>query len=147
MRNSFRFYVLLKEKIMQSSWFRKGLDEEKGSLDAETDADAEEADATADKEKKWCINLNAFEIITLSTGFDLSALFKKGEEKEEMRFTTNREASEIKEKQVEIRKELKMRVRKKEQEWRVMMEARKVAQVVVVKRRCLRLRRAFTWWW
>uniref|UniRef100_A0A1J3K2R4 non-specific serine/threonine protein kinase n=1 Tax=Noccaea caerulescens TaxID=107243 RepID=A0A1J3K2R4_NOCCA len=121
------------EKIMRSSWFRKGLEEEKDSVDAETDVDAEEADSTADKEKKRCINLNAFEIISLSTGFDLSGLFEKGEEKEEMRFTSNREASEITEKLVEIGKELKMKVRNKVQGLRVILEARKAADVVVVE--------------
>lgn len=115
------------EKIMKSSWFRKGLqlqDEEKESVDEETEVEVEtSANASAEKEKKRCINLNAFEIISLSTGFDLSGLFEKGEEKEEMRFTSNREASEITEKLVEIGKELKMKVRKKEQEWRVTMSA------------------------
>ncbi|CAL9228729.1 unnamed protein product [Arabidopsis halleri] len=115
------------EKIMKSSWFRKGLqlqEEEKESVDEETEVEVEtNANASAEKEKKRCINLNAFEIISLSTGFDLSGLFEKGEEKEEMRFTSNREASEITEKLVEIGKELKMKVRKKEQEWRVKMSA------------------------
>lgn len=115
------------EKIMKSSWFRKGLqlqDEEKESVDEETEVEVEtSANASAEKEKNRCINLNAFEIISLSTGFDLSGLFEKGEEKEEMRFTSNREASEITEKLVEIGKELKMKVRKKEQEWRVTMSA------------------------
>ncbi|XP_010451934.1 PREDICTED: CBL-interacting serine/threonine-protein kinase 15 [Camelina sativa] len=122
------------EKIMKSSWFRKGLQQEqkKGSVDEEdVDVDVEEdAEANAnanacaaEKEKKRCINLNAFEIISLSTGFDLSGLFEEGEEKEEMRFTTNREASEITEKLVEIGKELKMKVRTKEQGWKVKMAA------------------------
>lgn len=113
------------EKIMKSSWFRKGLQEEKKeSVDEEAVLDAEEnANANAEKEKKRCVNLNAFEIISLSTGFDLSGLFEKGEEKEEMRFTSNREASEITEKLVEIGKELKMKVRSKEQGWRVKMAA------------------------
>ncbi|XP_019097831.1 PREDICTED: CBL-interacting serine/threonine-protein kinase 15 isoform X2 [Camelina sativa] len=121
------------EKIMKSSWFRKGLQQEqkKGSVDEEDvdvdiDVDAEanaNANASADKEKKRCINLNAFEIISLSTGFDLSGLFEEGEEKEEMRFTTNKEASEITEKLVEIGKELKMKVRTKEQGWKVKMAA------------------------
>lgn len=118
------------EKIMKSSWFRKGLQEEKESVDEETDVDAD-ANANAEMEKKRCINLNAFEIISLSTGFDLSGLFEKGEEKEEMRFTSNREASEITEKLVEIGKELKMKVRKKEQGWRVKMAA--AAEAVVVE--------------
>ncbi|KAL9278127.1 putative CBL-interacting serine/threonine-protein kinase 15 CAMK-CAMKL-CHK1 family [Arabidopsis thaliana] len=113
------------EKIMKSSWFRKGLQEEvKESVEEETEVDAEaEGNASAEKEKKRCINLNAFEIISLSTGFDLSGLFEKGEEKEEMRFTSNREASEITEKLVEIGKDLKMKVRMKEHEWRVKMSA------------------------
>ncbi|EOA20714.1 hypothetical protein CARUB_v10001030mg [Capsella rubella] len=119
------------EKIMKSSWFRKGLLQEskKGAVDEEeeTEVDAEaEAEASVEKEKKRCINLNAFEIISLSTGFDLSGLFEKGEEKEEMRFTTNREASEITEKLVEVGKELKMKVRTKEQGWRVKMAAEAV---------------------
>ncbi|XP_010423995.1 PREDICTED: CBL-interacting serine/threonine-protein kinase 15-like [Camelina sativa] len=119
------------EEIMKSSWFRKGLQQEqkKGSVDeddvdVDVDAEAEaNANASAEKEKKRCINLNAFEIISLSTGFDLSGLFEEGEEKEEMRFTTNREASEITEKLVEIGKELKMKVRTKEQGWKVKMAA------------------------
>lgn len=117
------------EKIMQSSWFRKGLEKEKDDADdAETD-DAEPTEPTVhedcDKAKKQCINLNAFEIISLSTGFDLSGLFEKGEEKEEMRFTSNREASEITEKLMEVGRELKMKVKKKEEGWRVKMEGRK----------------------
>ncbi|KAL1213342.1 CBL-interacting serine/threonine-protein kinase 15 [Cardamine amara subsp. amara] len=120
------------EKIMKSSWFRKGLQEEKESVDEETDVEVEaNANANADMEKKRCINLNAFEIISLSTGFDLSGLFEKGEEKEEMRFTSNREASEITEKLAEIGKELKMKVRNKEQGWRVKMAA--AAEAVVVE--------------
>lgn len=116
------------EKVMKSSWFRKGLQEENESVDEEIDVDAE---ANVEMEKKRCINLNAFEIISLSTGFDLSGLFEKGEEKEEMRFTSNREASEITEKLAEIGKELKMKVRKKEQEWKVKMAA--AAEAVVVE--------------
>ncbi|ESQ40029.1 hypothetical protein EUTSA_v10013601mg [Eutrema salsugineum] len=130
------------EKIMQSSWFRKGLEEEKDADDEEADVDYEatlhkDSDATAEKEKKQCINLNAFEIISLSTGFDLSGLFEKGEEKEEMRFTSNREATEITEKLVEVGRELKMKVRKKEEGWKVKMEGRKAtatgAEPVVVE--------------
>nr|ACJ48972.2 cold-induced CIPK [Lepidium latifolium]AUQ44337.1 CIPK [Lepidium latifolium] len=112
------------EEIMQSSWFRKGLQEQKESVDEETEVDVETiANVSGEKEKKRCINLNAFEIISLSTGFDLSGLFEKEEEKEEMRFTSNREASEITEELVEIGKERKMKVIKKEQGWKVKMVA------------------------
>lgn len=45
------------EKIMKSSWFRKGLQEEvKESVEEETEVDAEaEGNASAEKEKKRCI--------------------------------------------------------------------------------------------
>ncbi|CAH8338103.1 unnamed protein product [Eruca vesicaria subsp. sativa] len=117
------------EKIMQSSWFRKGLEEERDvAADAETQEVVVDTEPIMDcdkAKKQQCINLNAFEIISLSTGFDLSGLFEKGEEKEEMRFTSNREASEITEKLVEVGRELKMKVTKELQGWRVKMEGKK----------------------
>ncbi|CAN8257479.1 unnamed protein product [Cochlearia groenlandica] len=125
------------EKIMQSSWFRKGLEEEEEEEEETDEAMIQkDSEVNAEKEKKKCMNLNAFEIISLSTGFDLSGLFEKEDEKEEMRFTTNKEACEITEKLMEIGRELKMRVKKKKEDgYRVKMEGRKgaAAEAVVVE--------------
>uniref|UniRef100_A0A7N0TGG4 non-specific serine/threonine protein kinase n=1 Tax=Kalanchoe fedtschenkoi TaxID=63787 RepID=A0A7N0TGG4_KALFE len=60
--------------------------------------------------------LNAFHIISLSEGFDLSPLFeeKKREEKEEMRFATTRPASSVISRLEEVGKAVKFTVRKSE---------------------------------
>ncbi|KAK8509298.1 hypothetical protein V6N13_062347 [Hibiscus sabdariffa] len=78
-------------KIMDSSWFKKSIPKTittKQELEFET--------FNGDKSYKP-ETMNAFHIISLSEGFDLSPLFeeKKREEKEEMRFATTRPASSV----------------------------------------------------
>ncbi|KAE8674398.1 CBL-interacting serine/threonine-protein kinase 6 [Hibiscus syriacus] len=60
--------------------------------------------------------LNAFHIISLSQGFDLSSLFeeKKREEKEELRFATMRLASSVISRLEEVAKSVKFNVKKSE---------------------------------
>lgn len=69
-------------KIMDSSWFKK-------SIPKVIRLKEEEEDIYAGKGKE-IETLNAFHIISLSEGFDLSPLFeeKKREQKEELRFAT-----------------------------------------------------------
>ncbi|KAI9192626.1 hypothetical protein LWI28_025674 [Acer negundo] len=76
-------------KIMDSSWFKK-------SIPKKMKSNKEIEFETGDKSKQPEI-LNAFHIISLSEGFDLSPLFeeKKREEKEELRFATTRPASSV----------------------------------------------------
>ncbi|KAL7247197.1 hypothetical protein ACSBR2_002167 [Camellia fascicularis] len=59
-------------------------------------------------------NLNAFDIISLSAGFDLSSLFEEPCLKKEARFTSRQPAKVIISKLEEITKHLKMRVSKKD---------------------------------
>ncbi|PIA57302.1 hypothetical protein AQUCO_00600204v1 [Aquilegia coerulea] len=60
--------------------------------------------------------LNAFHIISLSEGFDLSPLFeeKKREEKEELRFATTKPASSVISKLEDLAKSVKFSIRKSE---------------------------------
>jgi 5'-AMP-activated protein kinase catalytic alpha subunit len=59
-------------------------------------------------------NLNAFEIISFSSGFDLSGLFLEKESRKEARFTSEKPASTIISKLEDVAKALNLRVRKKD---------------------------------
>ncbi|KAH0915453.1 hypothetical protein HID58_029899 [Brassica napus] len=67
------------DKVMDSAWFKKHSTRSKN--------EAEDLDISVHKSKEETETLNAFHIIALSEGFDLSPLFeeKKKEEKREMR--------------------------------------------------------------
>lgn len=73
-------------KIMESSWFKRSIPKSISIKDDENVYKGKETET-----------LNAFHIISLSEGFDLSPLFeeKKREEKEELRFATTRPASSV----------------------------------------------------
>jgi 5'-AMP-activated protein kinase catalytic alpha subunit len=79
-------------KIMDSSWFKKAVPKS-----VRPNNEAEFDDAVLEKSSKQSETLNAFHIISLSEGFDLSPLFeeKKREQKEEIRFATTRPASSV----------------------------------------------------
>lgn len=81
-------------KIMDSSWFKKSLSR---SLRMNEDREIMADEETIVGKGKEMETLNAFHIISLSEGFDLSPLFeeKKRIEKEEMRFATARPASSV----------------------------------------------------
>lgn len=79
-------------KIMESSWFKRSIPK---SITIREDEILKSDDVCImGKETE---TLNAFHIISLSEGFDLSPLFeaKKREEKEELRFATTRPASSV----------------------------------------------------
>lgn len=59
-------------------------------------------------------NLNAFEIISFSKGFDLSGMFIVKEWRNEARFTSDKSASTIISKLEDVAKALNLRVRKKD---------------------------------
>ncbi|KAJ6698620.1 NON-SPECIFIC SERINE/THREONINE PROTEIN KINASE [Salix purpurea] len=74
-------------KVMNSTWFKKSVPKTvRSKEEMEFDAFSGEEDANGDKSKQP-ETLNAFHIISLSQGFDLSPLFeeKKREEKGELR--------------------------------------------------------------
>ncbi|KAL4395067.1 hypothetical protein AHAS_Ahas02G0214900 [Arachis hypogaea] len=114
-------------KIMESSWFKKGLqkpivtnDNEEKEL-APLDADGvfgscENGSPAAESTPEFSkpSNLNAFDIISYSSGFDLSGLFEETDQKKQVRFTSNKPASIIISKLDEICKRLRLKVKKKD---------------------------------
>ncbi|KAJ0087771.1 hypothetical protein Patl1_31508 [Pistacia atlantica] len=111
-------------KIMENSWFRKGLEkpvvyetEGKELTPLNTDAVFNlngNSSTTAELKTELAkpCNLNAFDIISFSAGFDLSGLFEERERRREMRFTSNKPASTIISKLEDIAKRLRLKVRK-----------------------------------
>lgn len=115
-------------KIMDNSWFRKGLDpkprrtrsEEKEPAPLDVDAvfgpnenNSSITESKGEELAKPC-NLNAFDIISFSAGFDLSGLFVETDQKKEVRFTANKPASTIISKLEDIAKRLRLKVKKKD---------------------------------
>ncbi|CDY28231.1 BnaA01g06180D [Brassica napus] len=82
------------DKVMDSHWFKKSSTRSRNEPVAATPEAEEDVDVSVHKSKEETETLNAFHIIALSEGFDLSPLFeeKKKEEKVEMRFATSRPA-------------------------------------------------------
>ncbi|KAL5698911.1 cAMP-dependent protein kinase [Ranunculus cassubicifolius] len=100
-------------KIMELSWFKKSLP--KVVATKEEDEFEQRVDETEVKVKKT-ETLNAFHIIGLSEGFDLSPLFeeKKREEKVELRFATTKPACSVIAKLEALGKSMKFSVKKSE---------------------------------
>lgn len=90
-------------KIMESNWFKKSVPRTLRTKEEEQFALGDED--CAGKAKK-IESLNAFHIISLSEGFDLSPLFeeKKKMEKEQLRFATTKPASSVISKLEEVAK-------------------------------------------
>lgn len=115
-------------KIMENSWFKKGLEKpvvietennELTSLNGDgvfevSENGGDSNTETKQQQAKPCNNLNAFDIISFSSGFDLSGLFEDTIQKKEMRFTSNKPASTIISKLEEICKCLQLKVKKKD---------------------------------
>ncbi|KAF5182872.1 Cbl-interacting protein kinase [Thalictrum thalictroides] len=114
-------------KIMESSWFRKGFDPEPiqtetevkqlGHLDADTIFNPCENSSSTSGTKQdsaQLTNLNAFDIISLSAGFDLSGLFEENENKREARFTSRQPAPTIISRLEDLAKCLRMKMKKKD---------------------------------
>ena len=109
------------EKIKDNSWFKKGFDGGKlkkiESEVPETLVDNSSKSVALEgneEEPKRLSNLNAFDIISLSPGFDLSGLFEDKDHKKETRFTSRQHATSIISKLEEIAKRLRLKVKKKD---------------------------------
>nr|APD15505.1 CIPK14 [Saccharum hybrid cultivar ROC22] len=113
------------QKIKESTWFRKGPGEIRAVKDKilSENATTNAAPLLATRRKKIAhedmkplaaTNLNAFEIISFSTGLDLSGLFIKKECRKETRFTSDKPALAIISKLEEVAKALNLRIRKKD---------------------------------
>jgi 5'-AMP-activated protein kinase, catalytic alpha subunit len=113
------------QRIMENPWFRKGLDDRyvrrNSGISNVNNLDAKEIPPIniTCSEKNDVVggkisNLNAFDIISLSAGFDLSGLFEEPDERKEERFTSIKTASTIILKIEEIAKRLRLKVTKKD---------------------------------
>ncbi|KAF8397136.1 hypothetical protein HHK36_016043 [Tetracentron sinense] len=115
------------DKIMENSWFRRAFYSKPTKIETEgkelapIDADAifgpcENSSTAAETKHDLAkpTNLNAFDIISLSAGFDLSGLFEENDHKKEARFTFRKPASVIISKLEDIAKCLKLKVKKKD---------------------------------
>jgi len=115
------------EKIMQNPWFRKGLDakllrynlQKKNApqVDKNADFDSLSTNITSEskqQEEKKPTNMNAFDIISLSTGLDLSGLFEESDKKRESKFTSTNTSSTIISKIKDVAKNLQLKVTKKD---------------------------------
>ncbi|XP_047942534.1 CBL-interacting serine/threonine-protein kinase 6 [Salvia hispanica] len=99
-------------KIIDSAWFKKSSVKIYRSKEEQEFAAEDEKSLGKGKEAQ---SLNAFHIISLSQGFDLSALFEEKKKKEEeMRFATTTPASSVISKLEEVGKSRNFRVKKSE---------------------------------
>ncbi|WOK93686.1 CBL-interacting protein kinase 18 [Canna indica] len=111
-------------KIMENPWFRKGLNGElirngKGIIEINqpnaTEVFHSPNNMTEERRAMGQLtNLNAFDIISLSDGFDLSGLFEETDHKSEARFISGQPASTIISKLEDVAKNLKLKVKKKD---------------------------------
>ncbi|KAA8517515.1 hypothetical protein F0562_017855 [Nyssa sinensis] len=111
-------------KIMENSWFRKGFDSKKvemevkkpASLDANAVFGPEESSTSVEAKEELAkpSNLNAFDIISFSAGFDLSGLFEENDQKKQVRFTSRQPAKTIISKLEDLAKHLRLKVKKKD---------------------------------
>ncbi|KAL5758872.1 hypothetical protein ACOSP7_021483 [Xanthoceras sorbifolium] len=112
-------------KIKESSWFKRGLNPKQNKNETKSKDVATQATIASDPQENNSIaaevkqelaqlpNLNAFDVISLSAGFDLSGLFEENSQKTEAKFTSKHPASVIISKLEEVAKLLKLKVMKK----------------------------------
>ncbi|KAG9138683.1 hypothetical protein Leryth_018571 [Lithospermum erythrorhizon] len=93
-------------KIMDSGWFKKSVPSRGLCKEEEEEEEEEKMVDKKGKETETAESMNAFHIISLSQGFDLSPLFeeKAKMEKPEMRFATTKPASSVISKLEEVAK-------------------------------------------
>ncbi|XP_058208440.1 CBL-interacting protein kinase 2-like [Rhododendron vialii] len=115
-------------RITESSWFRKGFDlkptrtqmEEReitGLNPDEIFGPSEDSSTAAESKQEQLArpsNLNAFDIISFSAGFDLSSLFEDNERKKEARFTSKQTAKTIISRLEDVAKRLKLKITKRD---------------------------------
>lgn len=114
-------YRITIAKIKENSWFKKGTTPRKPKTESETmdpvpctNPDRASGSSEQKQEMMRPPNLNAFDIIALSPGFDLTALFEDPVKKKEARFTSMRPARVIISKLEEMAKLLNMKISKRE---------------------------------
>ncbi|TYH73192.1 hypothetical protein ES332_D05G311600v1 [Gossypium tomentosum] len=110
-------------KIMTNPWFRKGFNSKPiqskvekvlvpADIDAAFSSETKSNAFEAKKDMAKVTNLNAFDIISLSSGFDLSGIFVENDEKKEVQFRSTHTFSAITSKLEDIAQNLKLKVKK-----------------------------------
>uniref|UniRef100_A0A0D9XW69 non-specific serine/threonine protein kinase n=1 Tax=Leersia perrieri TaxID=77586 RepID=A0A0D9XW69_9ORYZ len=113
------------QKIKESTWFRKGPEENRILKERDLNENTvknvaptlgarRQKNTHEDAKPMSVTNLNAFEIISFSTGFDLSGMFIEKDRRNEARFTSDKSSSTIISKLEDVAKVLNLRVRKKD---------------------------------
>ncbi|KAJ1688818.1 hypothetical protein LUZ63_012973 [Rhynchospora breviuscula] len=101
------------EGIKGMSWYRKGFDRDQVPKEKKIKENATVVKKEK-REKMKVASMNAFDIISLSSGFDLSGFFVERENRNETWFTSRQPVSVLVSRLEELGKKLKLRVRKKE---------------------------------
>ncbi|KAK4707402.1 hypothetical protein R3W88_033048 [Solanum pinnatisectum] len=114
-------------KIMENSWFKKGLQlkpiiadadskPEEAAIDDAVFGISESIESITEPKPELVkpAHLNAFDIISFSTGFDLSGLFEERNKKTEVIFTSKQPAKTIISKLEDVARRLKLKVTKKD---------------------------------
>ncbi|KAK7281506.1 hypothetical protein RIF29_09564 [Crotalaria pallida] len=111
-------------KVMDCTWFKKPMPKSLRSRANDSEIDLEEKLKQVQQQQPT--TMNAFHIISLSEGFNLSPLFeeKKREDKEEMRFATTSSASSVISRLEEVAKAVKFDVKKSESKVRLQGQER-----------------------
>ncbi|KAK8950485.1 CBL-interacting protein kinase 18 [Platanthera guangdongensis] len=98
-------------KIMAHPWVKKGLNEAKELISADLSSNCQ---AEQNQDNMKATSMNAFDIISLSAGFDLSGLFVDPDHRKEARFTSLQPAEAIISKIGEVGGSLRFKVQKME---------------------------------
>ncbi|KAK8925884.1 CBL-interacting protein kinase 18 [Platanthera zijinensis] len=98
-------------KIMAHPWVKKGLNEPKELISADLSSNCQ---AERNQDNMKATSMNAFDIISLSAGFDLSGLFVDPDHRKEARFTSPQPAEAIISKIEEVAGSLRFKVQKME---------------------------------
>ncbi|XP_076953506.1 CBL-interacting protein kinase 18-like [Bidens hawaiensis] len=98
------------KKIMENSWFKKGLNNKQVDDFVNVNPDPKPFFEPKKADFTEVTSFNAFDIISLSSGFDLSGLFVDNGQREEVKFTSIKSSSDIISKLEQIATSLKMEV-------------------------------------
>lgn len=100
-------------KIMENPWFRKGYDSKSEGVEIDS-VFGTEPESKNQEESAKPSSLNAFDIISFSSGFDLSGFFEEKDQRKKVHFTSRHTASAIISKFENLAKVLKLKVTKKD---------------------------------
>ncbi|XXG39946.1 hypothetical protein AAC387_Pa01g0777 [Persea americana] len=106
------------DEILQDPWFRKGFEEEKFQFHIEDLGHCYKTEPEKEEDR----SLNAFDIISFSSGFDLSSLFTESDNSvpDSERFVTDESTENVMKKVEDVAKNERLALRK--EEWFVDME-------------------------